>query len=115
MLVGLGACTPRPPDLVGRASWYGRELRGEPTASGERFRPSRRTAAHRSLPFGTRLKVCAPDTGRCVRVRINDRGPFVEGRILDLSRRAATQLGIRERGVATVQVWIRRGPGRDDG
>ena len=74
----------------GRASWYALHSR---TASGERMNPSALTAAHRTLPFGTRLKVTNKNNGRSVVVRINDRGPFIRGRVLDLSRGAATQLG----------------------
>ncbi|MDX8527195.1 septal ring lytic transglycosylase RlpA family protein [Mesorhizobium sp. MSK_1335] len=74
----------------GRASWYALHSR---TASGERMNPSALTAAHRTLPFGTRLRVTNKDNGRSVVVRINDRGPFVKGRVLDLSRGAAGQLG----------------------
>ena len=64
------------------------------------------TAAHKTLPFGTIVKVTDLDTGRSVRVRINDRGPFIQGRIIDLSRRAAERLGIRGRGLAKVRVEI---------
>ena len=74
----------------GRASWYALHSR---TASGERMNPSALTAAHRSLPFGTKLRVTNKNNGRSVVVRINDRGPFVKGRMLDLSRGAANQLG----------------------
>lgn len=74
----------------GTASWYALTSK---TASGERMNPSGMTAAHRSLPFGTKLKVFNPDNGRSVVVRINDRGPFVRGRILDLSKGAASKLG----------------------
>ncbi|TIT76487.1 MAG: septal ring lytic transglycosylase RlpA family protein, partial [Mesorhizobium sp.] len=74
----------------GRASWYALHSR---TASGERMNPAALTAAHRSLPFGTKLRVTNKNNGRSVVVRINDRGPFVRGRVLDLSRGAATQLG----------------------
>lgn len=74
----------------GRASWYALHSR---TASGERMNPAAMTAAHRSLPFGTRLKVTNQRNGRAVIVRINDRGPFIRGRMLDLSRGAAGQLG----------------------
>lgn len=74
----------------GRASWYALHSR---TASGERMNPSALTAAHRTLPFGTKLKVTNKNNGRSVVVRINDRGPFVRGRVLDLSRGAAGQLG----------------------
>ncbi|WP_375457395.1 septal ring lytic transglycosylase RlpA family protein [uncultured Methylobacterium sp.] len=75
----------------GAASWYGS---GHRTASGERFNPNGMTAAHRSLPFGTRVRVENARTGRSVVVRINDRGPFVRGRIIDLSRGSARALGM---------------------
>lgn len=74
----------------GSASWYALHSR---TASGERMNPAALTAAHRSLPFGTRVRVTNKDNGRAVIVRINDRGPFVKGRVLDLSRGAARKLG----------------------
>ncbi|MFC5385458.1 septal ring lytic transglycosylase RlpA family protein [Aquamicrobium segne] len=74
----------------GRASWYALHSR---TASGERMNPAAMTAAHRSLPFGTRLKVTNTKNGKSVVVRINDRGPFVKGRVLDLSKAAARELG----------------------
>ncbi len=74
----------------GRASWYALHSR---TASGERMNPSAMTAAHRSLPFGTRVTVTNKTNGRSVVVRINDRGPFIRGRILDLSKGAAQRLG----------------------
>ena len=75
----------------GQASWYGS---GHRTANGERFNPNGMTAAHRSLPFGTRVRVENKRTGRSVVVRINDRGPFVHGRIIDLSRSSARALGM---------------------
>ena len=75
----------------GAASWYGS---GHRTANGERFNPNGLTAAHRSLPFGTRVRVADKRTGRSVVVRINDRGPFVHGRIIDLSRGSARALGM---------------------
>ena len=84
----------------GGASWYGH---GSRTASGERFNPGGMTAAHRSLPFGTRVKVVHRGTGRSVVVRINDRGPFVRGRIIDLSRGASRALGMG--GVAQVALY----------
>jgi rare lipoprotein A len=84
----------------GGASWYGH---GSRTASGERFNPGGMTAAHRSLPFGTRVKVVHKGTGRSVVVRINDRGPFTRGRIIDLSRGSARALGMG--GVAQVALY----------
>jgi rare lipoprotein A len=83
----------------GVASWY---KMGKRTASGELFDPDGLTAAHRTLPFGTRLKVVYPRSGRAVVVRINDRGPFIGGRVLDLSRGAARALGIK--GIARVTI-----------
>ncbi|TPK71861.1 septal ring lytic transglycosylase RlpA family protein [Mesorhizobium sp. B2-3-3] len=74
----------------GRASWYALHSR---TASGERMNPSALTAAHRTLPFGTKLRVTNKNNGRSVVVRVNDRGPFIRGRVLDLSKGAASQLG----------------------
>ena len=85
-----------------RASWYGNELRGNKTASGERFNPRGLTAAHRSLPFGTCLIVSNPNTGKKVKVRVNDRGPFVKGRSLDLSAGAAQRIGLRSVGLVTM-------------
>jgi peptidoglycan lytic transglycosylase len=77
------------------ATWYGHEHAGKPTASGERFNPNGFTAAHRSLPFGTCLRVSNPKTGRSVSVRVNDRGPFTKGVSLDLSHGAARAIGMR--------------------
>jgi peptidoglycan lytic transglycosylase len=85
------------------ASWYGPRYNGRLTASGEVFDMTQLTAAHRELPFGTRLQVTCLENGRSVLVRINDRGPFVAGRDLDLSLAAARKLGIERRGLALVQ------------
>ena len=103
LLVG---CGPRTVLQSGEASWYGKDFRGRPTASGEPFRPSKRTAAHPNLPFGTMVKVRRLDNGRTVRVRINDRGPYAKGRIIDLSRRAARRLHMIEDGVAPVELRV---------
>ena len=78
----------------GGASWYGPGFQGKKTASGERFNTNALTAAHRSLPFGSRVQVTHERTGRSVVVRINDRGPFVGGRVIDLSKAAAQAVGI---------------------
>lgn len=91
---------------VGHASYYGRRFAGNLTASGERFDPSELTAAHRTLPFGTRVLVTNLDNGRHVTVRINDRGPFVASRIIDLSRRAARRLGMLQAGIAEVRLQV---------
>jgi rare lipoprotein A len=89
----------------GVASWYG--YTGARTANGERFDGSGMTAAHRSLPFGTRVRVTDRASGHAVTVRINDRGPFVRGRIIDLSREAGAAFGIwPSRGVANVCIEV---------
>lgn len=90
-------------DAIGYASWYGSES-GNRTANGEAFRPGWITAAHTTLPLPTYVEVTALDTGRRIVVRVNDRGPFALGRIIDLSRGAAEELGIKEQGHAPVRV-----------
>ena len=90
-------------DAVGYASWYGSES-GNRTANGEQFRPGWITAAHTTLPLPTYVEVTALDSGRRIIVRVNDRGPFALGRIIDLSRGAAEQLGIKAQGHAAVRV-----------
>lgn len=87
---------------TGRSSWYGREMAGGRTASGERFKPARMTAAHRSLPLGSYVQVTALGTGRSIVVRINDRGPGRGDRLIDLSQGAAHLLGIDRAGIAMV-------------
>ena len=86
----------------GGASWYGPGFHGKTAASGERFNQNAMTAAHRSLPFGTVVKVVDQRTGKSVSVKINDRGPFHGGRIIDLSEAAATKLGFRNSGTTKV-------------
>jgi rare lipoprotein A len=99
------------PDQVGLATWYGAKFAGKKTASGERFDPRRYTAAHRKLPFGTWVEVRRVETGRTVRVRINDRGPWGrKTRIIDLSQKAADELGIVRDGVARVELRVVEGP-----
>lgn len=88
----------------GLASWYGGKFQGRATASGEIYDAAQMTAAHKSLPFGTLVKVTNLENGKEVLVRINDRGPFVAGRIIDLSRAAAVSLGMAGSGVARVRV-----------
>jgi len=88
----------------GVASFYSDYFHGRTTASGETFNQQELTAAHKSLPFGTRVRVVRTDTGQEVEVVINDRGPFVKGRVIDLSRRAAKKLGMLNRGVAPVLI-----------
>ncbi|MDB5987042.1 MAG: rare lipoprotein [Nevskia sp.] len=92
---------------VGRASWYGiSSTRGLRTASGERFDPEALTGAHPTLPFGTMVKVTNLRNGRSAAVRINDRGPFVGGRIIDVSYAAAHELGMMARGIARVRIEV---------
>ena len=88
----------------GHASWYGKFHQGQRTASGESYDMNQLTAAHRTLPFGTVVRVTEIDSGKSVKVRINDRGPHVKNRIIDLSARAATELGIKSDGVANVRI-----------
>ncbi|HEV8309803.1 MAG TPA: septal ring lytic transglycosylase RlpA family protein [Methylomirabilota bacterium] len=103
--------TPSPsPAVVGLASWYGPQHHGRPTASGESFDMQALTAAHRTLPLGTRLRVTNLENGRMVVVRVTDRGPYAPGRIIDLSLAAARTLGMLERGVARVRLEVMPGP-----
>jgi len=87
-----------------KASWYGPKFHGKNTANGEVYNQMALTAAHKYLSFGTLLKITNPKNGKSVIVRINDRGPYIEGRELDLSKGAAIELGILEKGVARVKV-----------
>ena len=91
---------------TGIASWYGPGFHGKRTSNGEVYNQYELTAAHRTLPFGTRLRVTDVDTGRSVTVRVNDRGPFVRGRVVDVSASAAETLGITGKGVAKVKVDV---------
>lgn len=91
------------PVFPAQASWYGQES-GRRTANGERFTSNDMTCAHRHYPFNTRLRVTDLKTGRSIVCRVNDRGPFVRGRDIDLSKEAARRLGIIPRGTASVQV-----------
>ena len=95
---------PRGYDKTGIASYYGARHHGKRTASGEPFNQHAMTAAHRRLPFGTRVQVTNLSNDRSVVVRINDRGPHIRGRLIDLSRQAAEQLGMLRSGIARVRV-----------
>jgi rare lipoprotein A len=112
--VGLSACSrkvsPGTPSRfqTGKASWYGQKFHKKKTASGERFDMQKLTAAHRTLPFNTMVRVENLKNGRKVDVRINDRGPFIEGRIIDLSRKAAEKLDMIRDGVVRVRIEILR-------
>lgn len=91
-------------EASGIASWYGPGFAGHKTANGERYKPSAMTAAHRSLPFGTSVKVTNLDNDKSVVVRINDRGPYVGDRLIDLSKAAAGKIGLIATGTAKVKV-----------
>jgi len=90
---------------VGLASFYKFDSK---TANGEQFDPNELTAAHRTLPFGTRLRVTNLATGQSVTVRVNDRGPFIPGRVIDVSRSAAEELGMIDRGITKVKLEVER-------
>jgi rare lipoprotein A len=92
----------------GKASWYGRGFHGKTTASGEVFDQRLMTAAHKTLPLGSRARVINLTNGNSVEVTINDRGPFIPGRIIDLSRAAADELGFLESGLAQVRIELLR-------
>jgi len=116
LLLALGACAapaPAPAPAAaerpiyveeGVASWYGASHQGRRTADGERFDMHALTAAHRSLPFSAVIRVTNLDNGRMVKVRVNDRGPYAKGRILDLSAAAAEALGMSRDGIAHVRI-----------
>jgi len=95
-----------PPVDAGQASYYADRFAGGRTANGERYDPRELTAAHRTLPFGARVRVTDPANGRSVVVRINDRGPHLAGRVVDLSRAAAEELGLIRRGVGHVELRL---------
>ena len=90
----------------GTASYYHDSLHGRKTASGQPYSKHRLSAAHKTLPLGSRVRVTDTKTGRSIVVKVNDRGPFVKGRIIDLSKQAAQELGILKRGVAKVEVKV---------
>ena len=120
LLAGCSRAVMTPPSVppvagmeeVGMASWYGAPHHGRRTASGEVFDMHQLTAAHRTLPFGTRLLVTNRDTSQSAEVRVNDRGPFVEGRILDVSYAAARLLGAVGSGIFPVRVRVLSLPAR---
>ena len=89
---------------VGIASWYGGRHQGRLTASGEVFDENKLTAAHRTLPLVTWARVTNLENGRSIEVRVNDRGPYIDGRVIDLSTRAAEELGMTEQGLARVEI-----------
>ncbi len=108
VVTSLFACCGQPVSETGKASFYADKFNGRQTANGEIFRQRKRTAAHKTLPFGTKVKVKNLNNGRVVKVRINDRGPFAAGRIIDLSRKAARKVGMVKTGVANVEIRYRK-------
>ena len=116
LVSGCSAARSRPASVdgfeqKGIASWYGREHQGKRTASGEIFDMNGLTAAHRTLPFGTWVRVTGLDNGRSVDVRINDRGPFIARRVIDLSYEAARRLGMIGPGLIRVVLRVVKDPG----
>lgn len=100
-------------DLRGKASWYGKDWHGRVTASGEIYDMNSMTAAHKTLPLGAKVLVRDLTTGKTVKVRINNRGPYVKGRIIDLSRGAAEKLGILDKGITDVEIVILEFPKKE--
>lgn len=100
----IAAVAQTPVSTVGKASFYAKYFHGRKTASGEIFSNSKMTCAHKTLPFGTRLKVTNLQNGKWVVVTVNDRGPFVKGRIADLSQAAAKELSFYDQGITTVRI-----------
>jgi len=107
VLLLLQSCA-RPMYESGKASYYADKFKGRKTANGQIFRQNKKTAAHKTLPFGTKVKVENLANGRTVKVRINDRGPFVAGRIIDLSKKAAGRLDIIKAGVTNVKISYKK-------
>lgn len=119
LLIGCIKKLQKPPEIKkgytekGIASWYGDEFKGKPTASGEIFNPDKMTAAHKTLPFGTIVSVTNLDNGKTAQLKINDRGPFVKGRIIDCSKKGAKELGYYSAGTAKVRIEVvKEGRGR---
>ena len=98
-------------EQVGEASWYGKGFHGKKTAGGKKFNQNSHTAAHPTLPLGTEAKVTNLETGKSVDVKINDRGPYTKGRDIDLSKKAATKIGMRKDGAVPVKIEARVPPG----
>jgi rare lipoprotein A len=95
---------PHPKAQVGLASWYGKDHQGMLTASGRRFDRRKLTAAHKTLPLNIKAKVTNLENGKTVEVTIDDRGPYISGRVIDLSERAARRLGMKKEGLAVVKI-----------
>jgi rare lipoprotein A len=107
VVLSLSSCA-RKITETGKGSYYADKFEGRSTASGEKFDQGKMTAAHRTLPFGTKVKVTNVANGRSVTVTVNDRGPFAAGRIIDVSKKAANKLGMVNAGVANVKISYKR-------
>lgn len=107
VLLSLSSCA-RKITETGKGSFYADKFEGRPTASGEKFDQGKMTCAHRTLPFGTKVKVTNLANGHTVTVTVNDRGPFAAGRIIDVSKKAAKKLGMVNQGVASVKIRYKR-------
>lgn len=107
LLLLLASCSPKISEQ-GKASFYADFFQGRQTANGETFRQRKMTAAHRTLPFGTKVRVKNLKNGKTIKVKINDRGPFVDGRIIDLTKKAARKLGMVNDGVVPVEIKYRK-------
>ncbi|WPQ64225.1 septal ring lytic transglycosylase RlpA family protein [Chitinophaga sancti] len=107
MLILFSSCS-RKITESGKASYYADKFEGRKTASGSIFHQNKMTAAHRTLPFGTKVKVVNIANGRSVKVTITDRGPFAEGRVIDLSKKAAKKLGMISTGLAPVEIKYKK-------
>ncbi|MCH7399927.1 septal ring lytic transglycosylase RlpA family protein [Belliella sp. DSM 107340] len=107
LVLTFSSCSQKATQL-GKASYYNDKYHGKATSSGEKYRKNKLTAAHKTLPFGTKVKVINQTNGKKVTVRINDRGPFVSGRIIDLSKRAAKQIDLIDAGVADVKIKYKK-------
>lgn len=107
LVIFFSSCAPKVSQL-GKASYYGDQFSGRKTASGTTFRQYKRTAAHKTLPFGTKVKVINIKNGKSVKVKITDRGPFVHGRIIDLSKKAARKIDMVRDGVVEVKLKYKK-------
>ncbi len=107
MALAFGSCSRKIVE-TGKASFYADKFVGRKTASGAVFKQNKLTAAHKTLPFGTKVKVKNQANGKTVKVRINDRGPFVQGRIIDLSKKAAKRLNMVNTGVTNVTIKYKK-------
>ncbi len=107
LLLAISACTPKITQ-TGKASYYASKFNGRKTANGEIYRNGKLTAAHKTLPYGTIVKVTSLKSGKSVKVRVNDRGPFVAGRIIDLSQKAAGKIDLDKQGVGAVKISYKK-------